>query len=218
MPLDFQDSANYISVIQYVAWLIEEAWDHRRRRYRQFALAALAAVAIAALVWVTIPHGSESPAGSAAPRPARPAVIAPSRVLSKSPYLGVSCPISNSIACDRVGLAVRLKRPAVSVTATIAGVPLALNQHGPQPDHLPLARRVFYGYLQPAGIVSRLHIRPVDGNEIVTKHGRTRVILRHQMWFGEGNARSPLIRLTIRSAAGQTIITQRRVGLATGWG
>jgi hypothetical protein len=77
---------------------------------------------------------------------------------------------------------------------------------------------VSYGYLQPAGIVSRPHIRPVDGNEILTKDGRTRVIVRHQMRFGEDNARSPLIRLTIRYASGQTIITERRVGWATGWG
>ena len=204
--------------MQYVAWLIEEAWDHRRRRYRQFALAALAAVAVAALVWVAIPHGSGSPGSGVAPRPPRPDVIPASRVLSKSPYLGVSCPIANSIACDRVGLAVWLKRPAVSVTATIAGAPLALNQHGPQPDHLPLPRREFYGYLQPAGITSRLHIRPVDGNEIITEHGRTRVVVRPQMWFGEGNAQAPLIRLTVRYPDGQTIITQRRVGLAAGWG
>jgi hypothetical protein len=204
--------------MQYVGWLIEEAWEHRRRRYRQFALAALAAVAIAALVWVAIPHGSGSHAGSAAPQPPRPDVIPASRVLSKAPYLGVSCPIANSIACDRVGLAVWLKRPAVSVTATIAGAPLALNQHGPQPDHLRLPRRVFYGYLQPAGITSRLHIRPVEGNEIITKHGRTRVVVRPQMWFGEGNARAPLIKLTVHYSDGQTILTQRRVGLATGWG
>lgn len=217
-PLDFLESANNISVMQYVAWLIEEAWDHRRRRYRQFALAVLAAVVIAALVWVTIPHGHGAPAGSSSPRPPRPDVIAASRVLSKSPYLGVSCPIANSIACDRVGLAVWLKRPALSVTATIAGAPLALNRYGDAPVNAPVPRRQFTGFLRPAGIVSRLHIRPVDGNEIFTKHGRTRVLVGHQMWFGEGNARSPLIRLTIRYASGQTIITQRRVGLATGWG
>ena len=203
--------------MQYVATLIYEAWEHRRRRHRALGVAGLAALSVAVLVIALSSHGSGSTSGPLVPPP-NAYVVRSSAVLSRSPYLGVSCRVPNSIACDRVGLAVWLKRPAVSVTATIAGVPLALNQHGPQPDHLPLARRVFYGYLQPAGIVSRLHIRPVDGNEIVTKHGRTRVIVRHQMWFGEGNARSPLIRLTIRSAAGQTIITQRRVGLATGWG
>lgn len=179
---------------------------------------SLAAVAIAALVWVATPHGSGSPAGSAAPQPPRPDVIAASRVLSKSPYPGVSCPIANSIACDRVGLAVWLKRPAVSVTATIAGAPLALSSYGDAPVTALIPRRQFTGFLQPAGIVSRLHIRPVDGNEVLTQDGRTRVIVGHQMWFGEGNARSPLIRLTVHYPDGRTIITQRRVGLAAGWG
>ena len=203
--------------MQYVAWLIDEAWDHRRRRYRRFAHAALATGAIAALVSLTISDGSGSTAGRSAP-PARPEVVAPSRVLSKSPYLGVNCPIANSIACDRVGLAVWLKRPAVSVTATIAGAPLALDWFGDERLSLPRPHRAFDGYLQPAGIVSRLHIRPVEGNETLTKHGRTRVIVSHQMWFGDGQARSPLIRLAIHYVNGQTTITQLRVGLAAGWG
>jgi hypothetical protein len=204
--------------MQHIVWLFEEAWDHRRRRYRQFALAALATVAIAALVWVAIPHGSGSRTGSASPQPPRPDVVPASRVLSKSPYLGVSCPMANSITCDRVGLAVWLKRPAVSVTATIAGAPLALSSYGDSHVNATFPRRQFTGFLKPAGIVSRLHIRPVDGNETITQHGRTRVIVGHQMWFGEGNARSPLIKLTVRYPDGQTIITQRRVGLAAGWG
>src|SRR2546429_277960 len=32
------------------------------------------------------------------------------RLLARSPYLGVACPTANSIACDRVGLAVWLRR------------------------------------------------------------------------------------------------------------
>jgi hypothetical protein len=202
--------------MQYVAWLIEEAWDHRRRRYRQFALAVLAAVAIAALVWLTIPHGSGSSPGVSTPRPPRPDVVAPSRVLSQSPNLGVACPVANSIACDRVGLTVWLKRPAVSVTATIAGAPLVLDWFGDQRLGRKIPSREFDGYLQPAGIVPRLHVRPVEGNEILTKHGRTRVVVSHQMWFGEGNARSPLIRLTVRYPNSETIITQRRVELSPG--
>ena len=204
--------------MQYVAWLIGEAWDNRRRRYRRLVLGALTAGAIAALVSLTTSGGSGSTAGRSAPLPPRPEVVAPSRVLSKSPYLGVNCPIANSVACDRVGLAVWLKRPAVSVMATIAGAPLALNWFGDERLSLPVAHREFDGYLQPAGIVSRLDIRPVQGNEVLTEHGRTRVIVSHQMWFGDGNARSPLIRLAIHYTNGQTTITQLRVGLAAGWG
>jgi hypothetical protein len=35
--------------------------------------------------------------------------------------MGVSCPIPNSFACDRVGVAVWLREPALSVDAAIAG-------------------------------------------------------------------------------------------------
>jgi hypothetical protein len=126
--------------------------------------------------------------------------------------------MANSIACDRVGLAVWLKRSAVSVNATIAGAPLALDWFGDERLLTPgVGHRDFDGYLQPAGIVSRLHVHPVEGSEFLTKHGRPHVIVSHQMWFGAGNAR-PLIRLTIHYANGQTLITQLRVGLAAGWG
>src|SRR5271167_4545267 len=99
--------------MQYVAWLLDEAWEHRRRRYRRFGIALLTAGAIMALVSV-LPSHSHGVPGSTAPRADE---VAASSVLSKSPYLGVRCSIANSIACDRVGLAVWLKRPAVSVTA-----------------------------------------------------------------------------------------------------
>jgi hypothetical protein len=102
--------------------------------------------------------------------------------------MGVSCPVANSIACDRVGLAVWLKRPAVTVTATIAGARLPLHTGGDLADNLGGRGRAFDGYLQPAGIVSRLHVQPVDGNVISSKHGRTRVTIAHQMWFGEGDS------------------------------
>jgi hypothetical protein len=38
------------------------------------------------------------------------------------------------------------------------------------------------------------------------------------MWFGESNARSRLMQLTIHTSTGQTFITHLRVGLAAGWG
>jgi hypothetical protein len=132
--------------------------------------------------------------------------------------MGVSCPVANSIACDRVGLAVWLKHPAVSVSATINGARLPLKGYGAGVVNAPVPRRQFTGFLQPAGIVTRLHIRPVDGNVITTHHARTHVTVAHRMWFGEGNARSPVIQLTIHTSSGPTLITQFRVGLAPGWG
>ncbi|HEX3802738.1 MAG TPA: hypothetical protein VHV75_07875 [Solirubrobacteraceae bacterium] len=202
--------------MQYVAWLIDEAWDHRRRRHRRLAFAVLLVATIAGLWAITTSRGNRPMTGRAAPRST---VVAPGRVLSQSPDLGVKCPIANSIACDRVGLAVWLKQPAMSVTATIAGAPVALDWLGDEQLLTPgVGHRDFEGYLQPAGIVSRLHIRPVEGTEVLTRHGRTELVNSRQMWFGEGDAQPPLIRLTIHYADGRTVVTQLRVGLAAGWG
>jgi hypothetical protein len=38
-------------------------------------------------------------------------------LFSQPPYVGVACPTANSIACDRVGLAIWLRRPAARVNA-----------------------------------------------------------------------------------------------------
>jgi hypothetical protein len=200
--------------MQYVAWLLDEAWEHRRHRYRRFGIALVAAGAITALVSVALSHGHGLAASSTAPRADE---VASSTVLSKAPYMGVRCPIANSIACDRVGLAVWLKRPAVSVTATIAGEPLNLDWFGEERRIHGVAHRDFDGYLQPAGIVSRLHVRPAEGTEALTKNGHTRLVNSHQMWFGAGNAQ-PLVRLTIRYPDGKTLTTQLHVGLGAGWG
>lgn len=203
--------------MQYVATLIHEAWEHRRRRHRAFGIAALAALSVTALIVALSSHGSGSTSGRSVPSPS-PKVVRSSAVLSRSPYLGVRCRVPNSIACDRVGLAVWLKRPAVSVTARINGAALVLDSYGAAAVSARVPRRQFTGFLHPAGIVSRLHVRPVNGNLVTTSHGQTQVSVSHQMWYGESNARSPLIELTIRTSTGKTLITRLRVGLAAGWG
>jgi hypothetical protein len=201
--------------MQYVAWLIDEAWSHRRRRLLRLSLSVTAGV-VALVALLAISHGTGFTLGSSAPPST---VVAPSRVLSQPPYIGVKCPIANSIACDRVGLAVWLKQPAMSISATIAGsAPVALDWFGDERLSQRVPHREFDGYLQPAGIVSRLHIHPVEGTEVLTKHGRTVLVNSPQMWFGDGNTPPALVRLTIHYADGQTLITQLRVGLATGWG
>ncbi|MCP9491777.1 MAG: hypothetical protein MSC31_18170 [Solirubrobacteraceae bacterium MAG38_C4-C5] len=72
------------------------------------------------------------------------------RVLSRPPYMGLACPTPNSIACDRIGLAVWLEEPARSVTATIADRHLRLRPGGfggQGPTY-------WEGYVQPAGLLS----------------------------------------------------------------
>ena len=212
--LDLQNPASYISSISSLSAIIEEAWEHRRRRHRTLGVAALATGATAAIVIAAV--GPGSPSGSSGP--ARPAVVAASTVLSRPPDIGVRCPVANSIACDRVGLAVWLKHPALSVTATIAGAPLALNHRDEflWPGDPP--RTSFAGYLQPAGIVSRLHVRPVEGNVVNRRHDHDRVTVRRHMWFGEGNTPPAAVRLTIHDPGGRTVVTHVKVELSPGWG
>ncbi|HEX3618590.1 MAG TPA: hypothetical protein VHU61_18735 [Solirubrobacteraceae bacterium] len=198
-----------------VAPIIEEAWQHRRRRHRALGITALATLTAAAIVIATVEHGP--PSGSSVPAPT---VVAASAVLSRPPYMGVRCPgaLANSIACDRVGLAVWLKRPAVSVTATIAGAPLVLNHRDEflWPGDRP--HTSFDGFLKPAGITSRLHVHvlPVDGTEI-KRLRRQGIPVGPQTWLGEGKAGGP-VRLTIHEPGGRTIITHVYVGLRPGWG
>lgn len=182
--------------------LFPEAWDHRRHRVRRRRQAAVAllGVAVAALL-VVLPVRDAAP-GEHPPRPepARTFEVSPSRVLAGTPYMGVRCAVPNSIACDRVGLAIMLRTPAVSVSATIAGAPFAMNRFGDRLVSSRHPRREFDGYLQPAGIVSRLHVPA-----------------QHGMWFGDGDP-SALVRLTIHEASGRTLTTRLRVTLAAGWG
>jgi len=115
-------------------------------------------------------------------------------------------------------LAVWLKRPAVSVAGRIAGARLVLKRRGDLAYPGDAPRSAFDGYLQPAGIVSRLHVQPVKGNVVYIKHGQARVAVRHRMWFGEGNAPPAPVRLTIHEPGGRTVITHVRVSLSPGWG
>jgi hypothetical protein len=130
-------------------------------------------------------------------------VESPSAVFWKDPYIGVACHIPNSIACDRIGLAVWLRRPA-SVTATIAGAPLKLNDpHWSYVSHSGHQTLYIYaGFLQPAGLTTRLHVLPDS------KTGT---------WLGN-NAPSPLVRFRIDYGHGHVLLNQEPVLIEAGWG
>jgi hypothetical protein len=130
------------------------------------------------------------------------ATEATSAVFSQDPYMGVACHVANSVACDRVGLAVWLRRPAIAVSATIAGAPLKLNDphwSGPIRDG---RRTMFAGFLQPAGLTTRLHVIPESKTPV---------------WLGN-NAPTPLVRFRIDNGHGQIVVTQTNVWLSAGWG
>jgi hypothetical protein len=147
--------------------------------------------------------GAESERQSGEAGAGEPVQVAANEVLSRDPYMGVSCPTPNSFACDRVGLAVWLHEPAVSVDAAIAGRELELDdpewsepaEHG--------QRRMFAGFLQPAGLI--------DGPlEVTADAGPDR-------WIGRDPA-SAIVDLQIARADGTTVVATVEVGLAPGWG
>ena len=127
------------------------------------------------------------------------------------PYMGVACPDPNTIACDRVGLSVVLRRPALAVQATIAGHTFSLDPDAPHHWHRiddpnPDARAptiAFAGYLRPAGLRARLHVIP----DIDPTH-----------WIGRNPVPAPLVRLRITQPDGPILSTHVRTRLSPGWG
>jgi hypothetical protein len=178
----------------------------RQRRRRVSAATAVLAVALAALIIGSNRGGRDQPTRGLRPGsgPAAAKSEPPGAVFAKDPYMGVACHAPNSVTCDRVGLSVWLRRPAI-VTATIAGAPLALND--PTWSYVAHSRRrtlhVYAGFLQPAGITTRLGVLP-DGLSMNT-------------WYGS-NAPSPLVRFRIDYGNGNIVATQERVYLSAGWG
>jgi hypothetical protein len=98
--------------------------------------------------------------GDSGPRPAgdgaRAAAAPVRRLAVDQTYMGVACRTPNSIACDRVGVAVWLPRPAQSLTATVSGRTVRL-QVAP-------GTRFYQGFIHPAGLLTGAErIRPDRG-------------------------------------------------------
>jgi hypothetical protein len=185
------------------AGVIDAARRHQRRRRLVVTVACAASIGVGVGASVVL-------GGSSTPRPGTPAHgsavnVTPAAVLAGSPYMGVACRVPNSTVCDRVGLAVWLRRPAVAVDATIAGRPLKLDDPlwSAKPHHG--RRAMFAGFVQPAGLVDDLHITADPGP------------LR---WWApsNGNAPSPRVSLRIDYGNGKTLVTQLDVYLSAGWG
>jgi hypothetical protein len=140
-------------------------------------------------------------------RPASPEAAAvwvpPGRLLARDPYLGVACGRPNRFACDRVGLAVWLRTPAVGVTATVDGRRMVLDDRQWSGPVRGGRRRMLAGFLHPAGLLSGpLKIRADDAAGRWTG--------RHPVEAGVG--------LLIERSPSHYVRTSLRVSLAPGWG
>src|ERR1700730_5865802 len=185
--------------------VIEEA--QRRQRHRRSAIAVIALGAAVLALGVDLglrgsSHSARRPqrsASNALPSAAQDA----SKIFSQEPDMGVACHVPNSIACDRVGLAVSLRRPAVAVSATVAGSPLKLDDRAWRGPTHNGRRTLFVGFLQPAG---RFH-GPLRGR---ADGGRYRWIGSHPLFarvqivadYGHGEAASATVRVQVRAGWG----------------
>jgi len=121
-------------------------------------------------------------------------------VFRENPYMGISCGLPNPVACDRVGLIVRLRQPAV-VTATIDGLALRLNDptwSGAFPTGRPTIF-IYAGFLQPADMTTRMHVPPSSTMFIKTPPPSASV------WF------------RIDFGHGKVVLTHEDVQLEPGW-
>jgi hypothetical protein len=185
-------------------WVIEAARRRQRRRRLKVAAATLAAATLATIIVSNGGGGARRSDSITWPLAAGVTVESPAAIFWQDPYMGVACHVPNWIGCDRVGLAVWLRWPARAVTATIVGARLKLDDrrwsyiahYGRHTVH------VYAGFLQPAGLITRLHVIPEA---------------RTETWLGN-DAPSPLVRFRIDYGAGRIVVTQEHVWLSAGWG
>lgn len=198
--------------------LIEEARRRARQRRLRYAAGAAAAALLGVGALLALDGGPRHVTQPANPLP--PGATQPQRLsLARRPYMGVSCTRASSIACDRVGLAIWLKRPAAHLTATISGRTVALhipcgapsfNHREPCDSYCQAVKRdqpcgtYFEGFLQPAGLRrdGPLKVKPDQG--------------RHR-WIGT-EPPFGLVRITARYRDRHTARTQLRIPLSPGWG
>jgi hypothetical protein len=185
--------------------LFEEARRRTRRRHRRQAAAVGLCALGAGVAWLGARGAGDDPPTGREPQRAVTQVM-PEQILAQPPYMGVACLKPNSIACDRVGLAVWTKDPVDRVAASIGGRSFTLRFEGccgPQtPSSRP--RQQFMGFLHHAGL------RGPGPLAVQVENGRNR--------FTGLNPVTTPVRITVTYADGSRQVTKVWLGLAPGWG
>jgi hypothetical protein len=174
--------------------LFDEAWRRTRRRRLLVAATLVAAGAVAVAVAVAQSAGDRS-----VPAAAPPATLA----LPRDPGMGVACPEPNSIACDRIGIAVWLDSAPRRLVARVGGRSVVLRDAHIRCGADASCPRLYQAMLQPAGLL--------DGARKVTPdEGRYRWLGRHPV--------VGTLTVTATYRDGSRAVATRRVPLAPGWG
>jgi hypothetical protein len=115
-------------------------------------------------------------------------------------YAGVSCPQSNSVACDRVGIFVSTADKPDYVVATIAGHSILLTDPGWHRD----GAASFEGFLQAPGL---LHEGPLAVDAT-----------RTERWFGSPQVSAPMVLIAVYGDGSYARAFLPAVNLAAGYG
>jgi len=169
----------------------------RERQRRRLGIVAVIAICAALTVSLIVSRSGDLWTGRAS-TVSVPSQVAPAAVFSQAPDMGVAC---HAGACDSVGLAVWLRRPAVSVSATIAGHPFGLTTGQARPFAPQTPRKMFVGYLTPQQLVTGMRL--VNGPPST---------------WPTANSPHPLVVLRITYRGGRVVMTRLRVPVQPGWG
>lgn len=182
--------------------LIEEARRRARRRRLTFIALVLGGLLAAGAVYLASAGNGVAPSSQSHSWHPQATTTAPDDLLRRVPYMGVACPTPNSFACDRVGLYVYLREPAVRVEARIEGRDFDLDV----PDWVEAGEaraRDFVGFLQPAGLLNG----PLQLSPDATG-GR---------WIGREPV-SATVSLWVLRDDGAALKSRLKVPLMAGWG
>jgi hypothetical protein len=177
----------------------------RQRRHRTAAFGVLLALILTAGAYLGAAGPGGGRTGNTGSRggSVRARLEAAGAVLAQAPYMGVACVMPNWIGCDRIGLAVWLRRPALAVSANVDGSPFDLNDARWSGQARGGRRTMFAGFLQPAGLTTRIAVRPLP--------------FTIDRWLGS-NAPTPTVLLKITYAPRNIVRTHVTVTLKAGWG
>lgn len=117
-PTNMSTAAVRLMSVSTAEAVIKEARRRQFRRRLAIAAAALAAAGVGFALYLELGGGAGISPSGVGPVPA---ATSPLR-LPRVPYLGLACPSGAAYhPCERMGLAVWLRRPARSVTAVVHG-------------------------------------------------------------------------------------------------
>ncbi len=211
--------------MELVARLFGEAWDHRRQRHLAVVVSLGTVAVVAAIVAGLLTSGHQGRSTNAVVRNEDSSRLVAETYTSLDPdqQLRDHCAVLNSVACDTLTFQLELRRPAVSVVASMGARVVKLlatpkPEGFPVPDEIVLTRSsvpraVFSGELFPIGTarpVAHQRTESIDRN-----HRTTYLHVRLLITYLDGSRVGVVLRADpIRGYEGGSL--QRRLSVMQG--